>query len=250
MVNYSGISIDAGEIVNFLKQEIRFKDICQEIIHRHIVERAAQERGVSVTPEEIQVEANRFRHVMRLEKASDTLAWLAEQAIEADDWELGIYHKLLADKLAKSLFARDVDKHFAQNKLDFEKVNLYKITVPYEKLAQELVYQIEEEEVCFYEAAHIYNAEEEFRLKCGHLGKLDRWSLKSDVEVVVFAAEPKQVLGPFKAEQGYDLLMVEEFISAELNEETRDRIVKEMFKEWLAGELNHVLHGFANSYSS
>ena len=36
--------------------------------------------------------------------------------------------------------------------------------------------------------------------------------------------------------------MVEEFIPAELTPETYQEILDRMFKQWLAGEINYLLH--------
>jgi hypothetical protein len=92
-----------------------------------------------------------------LEKASETLAWLAEQMITPEDWEAGICERLLSKKLAEYLFAKEVEKFFAQNQLIFQQVLLYKITVLDESLLKKLFYQIEEREISFYEAAHLYD---------------------------------------------------------------------------------------------
>ena len=72
-------------------------------------------------------------------------------------WEAGIRDRLLAQKLARSLFDREIRSFFAHNKLGFEQALLYQILVPYQKLAQELFYQIEENEINFFQAAHLYD---------------------------------------------------------------------------------------------
>lgn len=233
-------SIDADEIVFFLKKNLQFKGVSQKILSEKIIEKAARERGVTVTSEEIQAEADRFRFEKRLEKAADTLAWLAEETISPSDWEAGIRDRLLAKKLAESLFANEVEKHFAQNKLDFEQILLYQIIVPYEKLAQELFYRIEEEEISFYEAAHLYDIDQRRRQLCGYEGKLYRWSLKPNIAAAVFSVQPGELIGPFQTEQGYHLFLVEEFIAAELTEERHKELLDKLFKQWLTSELNYL----------
>jgi parvulin-like peptidyl-prolyl isomerase len=242
MADLSRASVELDEIIGFLKKDIQYKDVCQKILEQRIINQAAQERGLTVTTEEIQADANRLRREKRLEKASDTLAWLAEQMISPEDWELGIRDRLLAQKLAEHIFAKDVEKFFAQNRLDFEQILLYQIIVPDEKLAQELFYQIEDEEISFYEAAHLYDLDEKRREQCGCEGKLYRWSLKPDLAAVVFSAQPGEVIGPLQTEQGHHLLMVQEFIPAELTSQRHQEILDNMFKQWLASELNYMLH--------
>jgi parvulin-like peptidyl-prolyl isomerase len=245
MLNITAVSMEPSEIVKHLKKGINIKEVSLNIWQQKIIDRAAQQRNLTVTPEEIQAEANRQRYEKRLEKSADTLAWLADQLISPDDWEAGIRDRLLYQKLAESLFAKEVEKFFAQNKLDFQQLVLYQILVPYEKLGQEIFYQIEEEEISFYEAAHFYDIDERRRLQCGYEGKLYRWSLKPELAAVVFSASPKQVVGPIKTELGYHLLMVEEFIAAALTPDIYKEIMDRMFKDWIASELNYMLHNQA-----
>lgn len=242
MDNFSGIPLQLETIVDFLKQEVALKGVCQGILRCQIVEQAAQERNILVTPEEIQAEANRQRYQKHLESAAATFAWLSDQMITSEDWEVGIRHRLLAQKLAEHLFGGEVERYLAEHRLDFEQVSLYRIVVPYQQLAQELFYQIEEREISFYEAAHLYDIEENRRLQCGYEGKLHRWDFNPEMAAVIFGAPVEQVIGPFPSEQGYELLLVEAFISPELTVEMRQEIVNRLFQEWLNHELEYRIY--------
>jgi parvulin-like peptidyl-prolyl isomerase len=235
-------SISSEEILIFLKKNLQFRDICRQVLSQRIIDQAAQARNLIVTPDEIQAEADRLRRDLKLEKSTDTLAWLTEQMITIDDWEGGLYDRLLTQKLQNALFSQDVERFFAQNRLDFEKIVLYQIIVPYAQLAQEIFYQIEEREISFYEAAHLYDIDERRRYQCGYEGKLYRWTLKPEIAAVIFSAKSGQLIQPIQDEQGYHLLIVEEFIPATLDVQTHQEIQQRMFQEWLASELNYVLH--------
>ena len=238
----SEIVIAQDEIVSYLRKNIQLKDIYEKILAQRVVELACQERNITLTPEEIQAEAEKMRREKRLEKAADTLAWLKEEMLAPDDWEAGIRDRLLSQKLAKFLFDKEIQKVFAQNKIDYEQVSLYQIVVSSDKLAQELFFQIEEREISFYEAAHLYDIDEKRRCQCGYEGKLQRAKLKADLAAAIFKSQPGEVVGPIQIAQSYHLLMVEEFIPAELTPETYQEILDRMFKQWLAGEINYLLH--------
>lgn len=166
--------------------------------------------------------------------------------ISPENWEAGIYEQLLSQKLAQSLFSREIDKYFAQNKIKFEQVILYQIIIPYEKLAWEIFYQIEEEEMSFYQAAHLYDIDEKRRLNCGYEGKIYRANLPPDMAAAIFSIRLKEITRPIKTEQGYLLLMVEEFIPAQLTPELYQELLQNMFSEWLASELNYLLYHSSN----
>ena len=244
MINNSKkpIAMELETIVEYLKKNLQYKEIYHKILYQQIINRKAEEINLTVTPEEIQSEADNHRREKKLEKASDTYAWLENEMITADDWELGIQEKLLRQKLKKHLFAKETEKAFAQNKLNFDQVVLYQIIVPYKKLAWEIFYQIEEEELSFYQAAHLYDIDDKRRYHCGYEGTIPRWSITPEFASRIFAAKALEVILPFQTEQGYHILMVEEFIPAKLTPKIYEEILEKMFTEWLKSELNYLLH--------
>lgn len=246
MPNSAPIPLDATEVVNCLKREVQLKKVCQKVLCQQAISQAAQEQGIKVTAEEIQTEADRQRYGMRLESAAATIAWLESEMITPEDWEAGIRERLLAQKLAKHLFGHQVERYFAENRLNFDCIHLYRIVVPYEQLAQELFYEIEENEISFFEAAHLYDIDERRRLQCGYEGKLPRMSLKPELAALVFGAKSGEVLRAIQTEQGYELLLVEEFEKAELTQDVRQQIIDQLFSEWLNSELNYLIANHSN----
>lgn len=242
MVDIAGKAVESEEILHALKKDMKLKDVCYTILQQRVINQAAEARGITVTSDEIQAEADRQRHLFHLQRASDTLSWLAGQLVTVDDWEAGIRDRLLGEKLAEALFTHEVERFFAEHRLDFEQVLFYQIVIPYEQVAQEVFYEIEEEEISFYQAAHLYDIDEQRRFKCGYEGKIYRWNLNPDFSAIVFAANPKSVLGPIRTDQGFHLLMAEEFIAAQLTSEVRQDILQRLFREWLQAELNHMLY--------
>jgi len=234
--------IESSEIIELLRQDLQLKPFCQKVLQKKVIDKAAGERGLTVTPEEIQVVGDQLRREKRLEKAADTIAWLADQMISVEDLEAGICDRILSQKLAEHLFAKDVEKIFVQNKLQFDQIILYQIIVTNLQLAQEIFYEIQEGEISFFDAAHLYDIDENRRHLCGCEGKVDRWGLKPDIAVAVFSAKPGEVIRPIETERGYHLFMVEQFIPAELTPERYQEILHNLFNEWLANEVNYLLY--------
>jgi len=128
-----------------------------------------------------------------------------------------------------------------ENRLEFEQVSLYQIIVDSEKLAQEIFYQIEEGEISFYEAAHLYDIDIERRKKCGYEGNVDRFNLEPDIAAALFSNAANELIGPIITEQGYHLFIVEEFIPAILTPQRYQEILDNMFQNWLNNELEYML---------
>ncbi|WP_036476924.1 peptidylprolyl isomerase [Myxosarcina sp. GI1] len=243
MVQFHKIHIEPIAIEQHLKQELKLNQTCCEILQQEIVERVASQENIAVTPEEIQAEANQIRMSKRLEKASDTIAWLQDNLLDPDEWEVSINKRLLAKKVAHHLFDKQAVAYFAQNRLDYDQFNLYQLIVPYEKLAQELFYQIEEEEISFYQAAHLYDIDAKRRQVCGYEGKVHRWNFAPDIAAAIFKTPIPvgEIIGPIQSERGYHLFLIEEYIAAQLTPERRQEIIDELFKQWLNSELDYML---------
>jgi parvulin-like peptidyl-prolyl isomerase len=242
MTSFKGEVVQPEKIIFELKKNLQLKEVCRRIFYQKIIDNTVEEKGISVSPEEIQVRADQMRYENRLFRTSDTLAWLSDQLITADDWGAGIRDRLVSEKLSKTLFSKEVERFFAENQLEFDQVLLYRIVVPYAQLAQEISYQIQEGEISFFEAAHLYDIDDKRRYHCGYEGKLYRRSLDPDLSAIVFSAIPGQVIGPLCIDQLSHLLLVEEFIPAELTQERYQEILNRMFNEWLTTELNYLLN--------
>src|SRR6476661_7060021 len=242
MKDFSQPLIEASEIIELLRRELQLKTFSQKVLQKKVIEKAAQERGLTVTPEEIQVVGDQLRREKRLEKAADTIACLVDQMISVEDLDARIRDRLLAQKLAEHLFSKEVEKVFVQNKLQFDQIILYQIVVANQQLAQELFFQIQEGEISFFDAAHLYDIDENRRHLCGCEGKVYRWGLKPDIAVAVFSAQPGEVIRPIETERGYHLFLVEKFLPAELTPQRYQEILHNMFNEWLSNEVNYLLH--------
>jgi parvulin-like peptidyl-prolyl isomerase len=242
MVNFGNVEILSDEVVSFLKREILLRDICRKILIQKIVENAATERNITISSEELQQQADHFRYQHKLESADETHDWLSDQLLTPDDWEAGIHYRLLTDKLIQVLFDQEIKTHFAKNKVDFESAVVYRIAVPYRPLAQELFYAIDEEEMSFYEAAHLYDIDEDRRLRCGFEGKLTRWQLEPVLAAAIFGAKENETIGPLELEGHYNLYNVQAFVNPDLTADIYQTLKQQFFDEWVKGELSYLMH--------
>ncbi|MFB6276496.1 MAG: peptidylprolyl isomerase [Halothece sp.] len=241
IIKFSNQEIATEEIIYFFKKRVQLKEICTNFLHQKIINKAIENYNITITAEEVQAEGDKIRRQKHLEQAEDTFAWLKEELISPEDWEAGIYDDLATKKLATHLFSEAVKAFFEQNQYQFEQVLLYEIKTPYEKIAWEIFYQLEEEELSFYQAAHLYNIDSERRIRCGYVGKVYRSELPPNIGTLVFQTIPGTVTTPIASEEGYHIFLVEEFIPAELTDEIYQKLLHEMFQDWLAKELDYLL---------
>lgn len=242
MSNSIPTQLESEQIVSWLKKTAQFKATFRKILSQRIIDREAQSRAVQVADSEVQAAGDEFRLTHRLEKASDTIAWLTDEMISAEEWEAGIRDRILTDKLKESLFGAEVERVFIENRVNFDQVSFYQIVVPYQQLAQELFYQIEEREISFFEAAHLYDIDPNRRQNCGYEGKWYRWSLHPEIAAIVFGGTSGELLRPIQLEDNHHIILIDALIDAELSPELRSEILDQLFNEWLSGELNYLLN--------
>jgi parvulin-like peptidyl-prolyl isomerase len=240
-IDFFGASIDFSEIVAFLRNSWQLKEVCQQVLYRRIIERVARERGLTVSNEEIHAELTRQRRDRDLERDADLLTWLTERLLDREAWEASIRDRLLTQKLADHLFSLEVERFFSNNQTDFERVLFYQIIVSSATTALEILYRLQEDEISFYEAAHLYDIDEKRRLQCGYEGIIYRSNLRPDIAAIVFSGVLGQILGPLQTDAGYCLFLVEEFFPAQLDSERSQEILERLFQHWLSMELSYML---------
>ena len=227
----------AEDVFQQIKISGQLLAVKEAIAIRRIVQTTAAEKGVEVTPEEIQVAADEFRKVNNLQRAEDTLAWLQQRELAVEDFEAMIHFSVLQSKLAKHLFADQVDAYFAAHQLEQMGVALYEVILEDEDIALELFYGLKEGEITFFEVAQQYVQETELRRRGAYRGILKRTELSAEISSAVFASSPPQLLKPILTADGIHLIYVEEIFKPDLNEKVEDMVISTLFSEWIKQKL-------------
>ncbi|NJM71151.1 MAG: peptidylprolyl isomerase [Scytonema sp. RU_4_4] len=234
------IKISFEEIIYQIKLACQIPSTIEDIIHRKIVISKAEEIGIQVEPKELQQAADNFRQKNKLSNANDTWLWLQKHCLSLDEFEELVYIRVLSSKLAQHLFANKVEPFFIEHQLDYTQVVMYEVVLDDEDLTMELFYAIQEGDMNFYEVAHQYIQDTELRRSGGYRGQLRRLDLKPEISAAVFAATPPQLLNPIVTSSGIHLIFVEELIQPELTELLRQKILSDLFLEWLKKQAKQV----------
>jgi parvulin-like peptidyl-prolyl isomerase len=237
-----GHAISPDHFVAFLKSTVQYKAIGQSILYQKLIDQVALEHDLALTDREVQQAGEQQRSGLRLERAADTLAWLADQQVTPQEWEEGIRDRLLREKLAAHLFSKEAEKRFVENRLSYDRVVLYQIVVATAELAQELFYRIEAGESSFFDVAYEFDIDAERRRRSGFEGVIQRWELQPAIATQVFNARVDELTGPIQTSAGYHILWVREFLPAELTDALRAELLQSLFQEWLQAELTYRLY--------
>ncbi|MBW4601516.1 MAG: peptidylprolyl isomerase [Calothrix sp. FI2-JRJ7] len=227
------LTISISDIINNIKLSCQIPDVLEAIASKTIITEAARESSVEVTPDEIQQEGDKLRLEKKLVKAKDTWSWLEKHHLSVKEFEELVHYKALSRKLANHMFSPYVEKYFYERRLDYDKAATYEVVFEDRDLALEFFYAIEEGEITFAEIARQFIQEPERRRAGGYQGLRYRKEFRPEIAAPVFAASAPSIIKPITTSKGVYLIWVEEIIQPELNEELREKIISELFSDWL-----------------
>ncbi|WP_414549674.1 peptidylprolyl isomerase [Anabaena sp. CCY 0017] len=231
------LNISASDIIRSLKLSSQVPGLVEAIASQKIIQEAAQKAGISVTPEEVQQEGDNLRLTKKLVKAQDTLAWLEKHHLSVDDFDELVRNQVLTQKLADYLFASQVEKFFYQHQVDYVTAITYEVIFDDRDLALELFYAVEEGEITFPEIARLYIQDPELKCNYGYQGRRHRKDFRPEIAAPVFATTPPQILKPIQIQKKVHLIWVEEIFQPQLDEQLRQKIITELFSEWLGKQI-------------
>jgi parvulin-like peptidyl-prolyl isomerase len=234
------IIITNEDIFHQVQLSCKIPEIGEKIIERKIIISAVEEAGIEVTKEELQQAANQMRAISQLKDAQATWEWLKKYGLSIDDFEEIVYLTLISRKLINHLFADKVEPYFYEHQLDYAGAIIYEIILDDEDEAIELVYEIQEGEISFQEAAQQHIQDTELRRKGGYRGNVKRTEMKPEVSAAVFAANPPEILKPIVTADGIYLVLVEEIVKPELDKKLHQKIMLDLFTEWLKQKMEQV----------
>jgi parvulin-like peptidyl-prolyl isomerase len=234
------ITVTQEDIFHQVKLSCNIPQTIEKIIERKIIISAVEEAGIQVTKEELQQAANQMRVISQLKDAEATWAWLEKYGLSLDDFEEIVHITLISKKLINHLFADQVEPYFYEHQLDYAGAVIYEITLDDEDEAIELFYEIHEGDISFFEAAQQYIQDMELRRKGGYRGQVNRTEMKPEVSAAVFAAMPSQLLKPIVTADAVYLVLVEEIIKLELDKKLRQKIMLDLYYDWLGQQMEQV----------
>lgn len=192
----------------------------------------AAQQGLSVSEQECKAKVNEMRRQFGLYGVAETETWLRQRGLATVDLFEAAKTHLLADKVKRLVTEDHIDAYFLGNRLNFDRANVSQLVVSSREQAQELLFQLEEDEP-FFRLAQSYCIRSSSKYDGGYLGWISRGDLNGEEESLVFGAESGQTVGPFKSGSCYRLLHVWDVAQASLTEEIRKIIAASLFEEWL-----------------
>jgi putative peptide maturation system protein len=190
---------------------------------------AAERMAIEVTDDELQQAADEFRAARKLYKADAMHAWLVSRRLRQEDWEAVLEDGVLRRKVRQKVCAEKIEQHFVENRRALDAAGIAQIVLPDENVARELRAQCVEDQVNFHDLARQFPAGR-------FIGRLRRHQMEPLLAAAIFGAQPGEVAGPVRTNEGWCLALVESLHPATLDEATREEIAETLFQRWLQAE--------------
>jgi parvulin-like peptidyl-prolyl isomerase len=236
----AGVSLSPHDLLVRLHRQRRLVPLLREAVAEEFLLLQVKQAGLTVSDEDLQQAADRFRHRHGLTGAEQTRQWLAREGRSVEDFEATLERDLLVAKFKQHLTQPRVAEHFAAHQGCYARAQLRQIVVASEELARELLAQITDEGRDFAELARAHSLHGSSRQAGGSLGRVPRYALPAAAAEAVFAARAGAVVGPVAGEQGFHLFLVEAVEEPTLDETTAAVIRQELFDAWLKDQLKDM----------
>jgi parvulin-like peptidyl-prolyl isomerase len=199
-----------------------------------IIEQAIAD--ITCTPEETTLAQQQFYQKQQLTDESQRQVWLERQGMTLEQLEKLSVRDLKLEKFKQLTWGDSLEAHFVKYKGQLDRVVYSLIRTKDSGIAQELYFRIKEGEETFSELASQYSEGSEAKTG-GLLGPVELNTPHPKIAQILAASSPGQLSPPTQVGEWWIILRLEKYMSAQLDEGTRKRLMNELFQGWLLGQL-------------
>jgi parvulin-like peptidyl-prolyl isomerase len=144
--------------------------------------------------------------------------------------------ELKIEKFKEATWKDQIHNYFHQCKKQLDKVVYSLIRTKDAGIAQELYFRIQEGESKFSDLAREYSEGAEAQTG-GLVGPVELKVPHPQIAQMLFNSQPGQLCPPTRVGDWWIVLRLEKYISAELDDPTRKRLLNDLFQGWLMGQI-------------
>lgn len=236
------LSFTAEDLIPLMKQYQMLPKLAQEII----IDRAIAK--IDYSEQEKTLAHNQFCQQNQLLTDEQLQAWLKQQDMTSEELDRLITRRLKLEKFKQESFGNKVESYFIKRKSQLDRVVYSLIRTDKAEVAQELYFRITEGESTFSELAIEYSLGSETQTG-GLIGPVEINAPHPQIARILATSKPGQVVPPTRVGEWLVIIRLENYISAKLDPPMKQRMIDEMFVEWLNEEINQKV-SFPNSTPS
>ena len=226
-------TITADEIVPLLTSYQMLPRLLVEVV----IDRAIA--PITCTPEETADNYQQFCQQHQISSDAERQAWLQRYHMNPEQLAALATRSLRIEKFKQVLWGNKVESYFLSCKSQLDRVIYSLIRTQDMAIAQELYFRILEKEQSFVDLAREYSHGSEAQTG-GCIGPVELGSCHPTVAKMLSVSQPGQLWTPIHIGEWVAIVRLEKLIPAQLDQTMRQRLLNDMFAEWLQKQLNQL----------
>lgn len=204
--------------------------LCERIIDRAIL-------LIKCTPEEVAFACEQFYQRWSFTTEQQQI-WRSHCGLSQFQFEEMTTRSLRIEKFKQLTWGHKLESHFLQRKQEFDRVIYSLLRTKDQDIAQELFFRISEDEQSFAELAQQYSEGAEAETG-GLIGPIELGTLNAKLANLLYTSQIGHVRS-FGLGEWCMIVRLEKQISAQLDEQMRDRLMQEKFDAWLHEQVQQL----------
>ena len=205
--------------------------------------------SVSLTDEDRLQAFQGFCNDQHLSGPGEVEAYRQQQLLMQEDLQFVIERSLRVVRLCEQQYLPKAEARFLERKTSLDQIVYSLLRVADGGLARELYLRIADQETDFATAATEYSLGPENKSK-GLVGPVPMLQAHPNLAQRLRTNPPGQLIEPFRIEQWWVVVRIESYTPAILDDATRMAMAKELFDEWIEGEVQEKITQLASQLQS
>lgn len=221
------------QLLFHLKRYQMLPQLLRELVIDHAI---AQ---IDCSKEEVETAKAEFLNQNRLNDPNRLQAWLKQTGLQEEDLESVAVRNYKVRKFKQDTWGSKVESYFLQRKRDLDQVVYSMLRTKDHNTATELYFRIQNQEATFEELAQAYSEGPEAETR-GIIGPVPVTTPNEKIAKILVQSESGQLWPPVQIGEWSIIVRLEKLISAQLNEATRQKLLNELFSQWLEAEVQKI----------
>jgi parvulin-like peptidyl-prolyl isomerase len=209
-------------------------DLLPQLIREVLIDRAITE--INLSPEESLQACQQFYQRYQLQNDADLETWMNNRGLSYPQLEHMMMRDAKREKFKHQTWDHQLESYFLQRKTALDRVIYSLIRVDRWDLAQELYFRIQEGETSFADVAQTYSQGAEAQTG-GLIGPVELSVPHPTLAKLLSTSQPGQLSPPMPVAEWIVLVRLEQFLPAQLDEAMRQRLLNELFSQWLQTQM-------------
>ena len=208
--------------------------LLSQLVREILIDQAIAD--IDCTSEELEKARQQFYAQNKITSEKELKVWLQQKRWTPGQLEQMTQRQVKLEKFMQATWGSQLGAYFLQRKQQLDQVIYSLIRTQDIAIAQELYFRIQDGEASFSELAQQYSKGSEAQTG-GLIGPVELSTPHPKLAKVLSMGEPGQVWPPTQIGNWIVIVRLEQLIPAQLDPPTQQRLLKELFQNWMQEQL-------------